>query len=68
MPIFYVFLIVVVIGVLLALANKYLAPPVMDAVVLRILNIAVIVGLVLWLLSLTGVFDWMLAARVPRMR
>lgn len=67
MSIFYVFLIVVAVGVLLFLANKYLAV-IMDATVLRILNIAVIVGLVLWLLSLTGVFDFLLAAKVPRIR
>jgi VIT1/CCC1 family predicted Fe2+/Mn2+ transporter len=54
MPLLQVVLILIVVGVLLALINKYIP---MQATVKQILNAVVVIALVLWLLQLFGVFD-----------
>lgn len=48
-------IIIILIGVLLWAANTYVP---MDSKVKKVLNIFVIVGLIIWLLSLTGVFSY----------
>jgi hypothetical protein len=49
MGLIHVVLVLIVIGVLLALANKYLP---MDPKIKQIMNVVVVIAVVLWLLSL----------------
>jgi hypothetical protein len=53
-PILQVALLLIVVGVLLWLANTYIP---MDAKIKNILNGVVVIAVVLWLLSLFGLFD-----------
>lgn len=53
MPLIHIVIVLIVVGVLLWLANTYIP---MDPVVKRIMNIAVIIAIVLWLLKVFGVF------------
>jgi len=57
----------IIVGILLWLVNTQLgsiiAPP-----ILKIINIVVIVAVVLWLLSVLGLFDSLGSVRVPRLR
>lgn len=63
MPLLTVVLILVCVGVLLYLVNKY-AP--MDAKMKTILNWVVVVAVVLWLANLFGLFAPLSAIRVGR--
>ena len=54
MPLLQVILVLIVVGVVLWLINKYIP---MQATVKKILNAVVVIALVLWLLQLFGVFD-----------
>jgi hypothetical protein len=53
----------VVVGVLLWLVNNYIP---MDGKIKRILNIAVVVAVVVWLLNLLGLMDSLRGIRVGR--
>ena len=54
MPLLQVVIVLVVVGVILWLINKYIP---MQGTVKQILNAVVIIALVLWLLQVFGVFD-----------
>jgi len=54
MPIVTIALIIIAVGILLYLANRYIP---MEGTVKKILNIVVIVALVLWLLRTFGVIQ-----------
>ena len=55
-------LILVAIGVILWLVNSYIP---MDAKIKQVLNIVVVVAVVLWLLSLFGLFAGLSEVRTP---
>lgn len=65
MPLIHVVLILLVIGVLLALVNRY-GPPWVDGTILRVINIVVVVAVIFWLLSLFGLFDSLYAVHVGK--
>jgi hypothetical protein len=54
MPLLQVMIVLIVVGVILWLINKYIP---MQATVKQILNAVVVIALVLWLLRVFGVFD-----------
>ena len=54
MELIQVVIILIVIGVLLWLANKYIP---MDGKIKQILNIVVVIAVILWLLNVFGVFS-----------
>jgi hypothetical protein len=54
MPLLQVVIILIVVGVLLWLVNSYMP---MQATVKKILNAVVVIAVVLWLLSVFGLFD-----------
>lgn len=54
MPLLEVVIVLIVVGVILWLINKYIP---MQGTVKQILNAVVIIALVLWLLQAFGVFD-----------
>lgn len=56
-------LVLVVVGVILWLINKFIP---MEANIKNILNVVVIVGVVLWLLSATGVLGSFTNIRIGR--
>ena len=55
MPILSIILVLIVVGVLLGLINRYIP---MAASIKTILNIVVVVAVILWLLSVFGVVTW----------
>lgn len=61
MPLLTVFLILVIVGVILFLVNKYVP---MDAKIKTILNWAVVIIVVLWLLSAFGVLDSLKSVKI----
>jgi hypothetical protein len=61
MPLLYVIAILVAIGIVLYLINKY-AP--MDAKIKTILNWAVVIIVIIWLIKLLGLLDWLKEVRV----
>ena len=63
MPLLNVVVILIVIGVLLWLVNRYIP---MDHKIKKIINIVVIVAVALWLLSLFGLFSSVSGIRVGR--
>ena len=63
MPLLQFVVILVCVGVLLWAVNKY-AP--MDAAYKKLLNIAVIIAVVLWILNLFGIFGPLSGIRVGR--
>lgn len=63
MPLISVVIVLIVVGVLLWLVEKYLP---MDATLKRIIHIVVIIAVVLWLLSVFGVLDYASNVKVPR--
>lgn len=65
MPILSVMLTLLVIGVILWLINTYIP---MDGKIKNILNIAVVVITVLWLLSLTGILANISNVEMPRFK
>lgn len=54
MPLVQLVLVLIVVGVLLWLVNRYIP---MDGKIKQILNIVVVIAVVLWLLSLFGLFS-----------
>lgn len=56
MPILTIIIVLIIVGVLLLLANRYIP---MDAMIKKIINIVVIVAVVLWLLKVFGVWDYL---------
>lgn len=66
MPILTVVLVIVAVGILLWAVNTYIT--IIDPKVKQILNVVVIVALVLWLLSLFGLFDALSTVHVGRLR
>lgn len=64
MPLIQVVVVLIVIGVLLALLNKYSGEWV-AASVLKIINVVVIVAIILWLLRLTGLLSGVATVPFP---
>jgi hypothetical protein len=62
-PLIQLIVILVVIGVLLYLVNAYIP---MQATIKRILNGAVVIAVVLWLLNVFGVWSYLSGFRVGR--
>ena len=54
MPLINIILVLIVVGVLLWLVNRYIP---MDGKIKSILNGVVVIGVVLWLLNIFGIFD-----------
>ena len=63
MPLLYVALVIIFVGVLLWAVNQYIP---MDGKIKNILNIVVVVALVLWILSLFGAFNYLSGIKVGR--
>ena len=61
MSVLTVLLVLVCIGVLLWLVNKYVP---MDAKIKQILNIVAIIAVILWLLKAFGVFAYLSSAHI----
>lgn len=61
MPILPIILTLAAVGVVLWLINAYLP---MEAGIKKLLNIAVIVVMVIWLLRVTGLFAYLASVRV----
>jgi hypothetical protein len=58
MPIIYVVLILIAVGVLLWLVNSYIP---MDRKIKNILNVVVVIAVVIWLLKVFGLLNKLLA-------
>ena len=58
MPLLTIVLVLIVVGVLLALINKY-GPPYIDGKFIAFINVACVVATVLWLLKVFGVWDYL---------
>jgi len=58
MPLLTVVLVLIVVGVLLMLVNRYGAAFI-DGTMLKLINIVVIVAVILWLLKVFGVWDYL---------
>jgi len=63
MPLIQVFVVLIVVGVLLWLVNRFLP---MAGSIKSILNAVVVILVVLWLLSVFGLFDSMSSMRMGR--
>lgn len=63
MPLINVVLVLIVVGILLWLVNSLIP---MDAKIKQILNVVVIIAVVLWLLSVFGLFHGFESIRVGR--
>lgn len=63
MPLIQLCLVLIVVGVLLWLVNRYIP---MDGKIKQILNIVVVIAVVLWLLSLFGLFSSLSKIHVGR--
>jgi hypothetical protein len=63
MPLIQLVLVLIVVGVLLWLVNRYIP---MDGKIKQILNIVVVIAVVLWLLSLFGLFSSLSKIHVGR--
>lgn len=63
MPLINLVVVLVVVGVLLWAINTYIP---MDAKIKQLMNIAVVIAVVLWLLSAFGLFGHMSSIRVGR--
>lgn len=61
MPLLTVFLILVIVGVILFLVNKYVP---MDAKIKTILNWAVVIIVIFWLLNVFGVLDSLKSVKI----
>ena len=58
MPLLTVVLVLIVVGVLLTLVNKY-GPPYIDPKILTLINIVVMVAVILWVLQVFGVWAYL---------
>jgi hypothetical protein len=63
MPLIYVVIVLLVVGVLLYLVNTL---PYVDAKIKTIINAVVLIVVVLWVLQLFGILDYLTTIRVPR--
>lgn len=61
MPIITIIVVLVIVGILLFLINRYIP---MEATIKKILNIVVIILIVLWLLHIFGVWDYLSGIKV----
>ena len=61
MPIIHLVLVLIVVGVLLWLVNRYIP---MASSIKKILNIVVVIAVVLWLLNAFGVFHSLSGLRI----
>lgn len=61
MPIITIIAVLVIVGILLFLINRYIP---MEATIKKILNIVVIILIVLWLLHIFGVWDYLSGIKV----
>ena len=64
MPLITVIIVLVAVGVLLWLINTYVP---MDAKIKNILNYAVVIIVILWLLNVFGIWSYLGAAHVGRL-
>lgn len=55
MPIIHVILVLIVVGVLLWIINRFIP---MAGSIKTILNVVVVIGVILWLLNIFGIFDY----------
>ena len=67
MPLLSFILVLVLVGIALWAINNFVAP-IMDGRVVTILNYAVIVATILWVLSVLGLFDSLAGLRIGRLR
>lgn len=58
MPLLTVVIVLIVVGVLLALVNKY-GPPFIDPWMIRLINVVVAVAVIIWLCKAFGVWDYL---------
>ncbi len=65
MPILQVILVLVAVGVLVGLVNRF-GPPYIAAGMIQLINVVAVVACVLWLLSLFGLFNYLGAVRVGK--
>ena len=63
MPLIQLVVVLIVVGVLLWLVNNYIP---MDGKIKRILNVVVVICVVLWLLSVFGLFNSLSSIRVGK--
>ena len=63
MPLLTVVIVLIVVGVLLALVNKY-GPPFIDAKFIQLINIVTVVAAILWLLQVFGVWSYLSSIKV----
>lgn len=61
MSVLYIILVLVVLGVLLWVINRYVP---MQPTIKTILNVVIIIIIIIWLLKALGVWDWMASAKV----
>jgi len=61
MPLIYILVVLIVVGVLLWLVNNYIP---MDGKIKRILNVVVVVVVVIWLLQVFGIIGSIDAIRI----
>jgi len=66
MSLLEVVLTLVAIGIAWFLLNKY-GPQFIDGTMLRIINIVIVVGVIVWLLYLTGLFARLSRVQFPRL-
>jgi hypothetical protein len=63
MPLLHVLVVLVVVGVLLWLVNRFIP---MQGTIKSILNAVVVIAVVLWLLNIFGLFHWLSGVHVGR--
>jgi hypothetical protein len=61
MPILHVILVLLAVGFVLWLINKYVP---MQPTIKGILNVAIIILLIIWLLMVFGILDWLISVKV----
>jgi len=67
MPLITLVFVLIVIGILMALLNKY-GPGYIDGWYITLINIVVIVAVVIWLLNVVGLLPLASTVQVPRVR
>lgn len=58
MPILTVILVILAIGALVALINTY-GPPYIDAKFIKLINVVAIIGVIIWIMAVFGVWDYL---------
>jgi hypothetical protein len=63
MPLLYVVIVLLVVGLLLGLVNKY-GPPEIDAKFIKLINIVVMIAVIIWLLKISGIWAYLAGVHV----